>query len=1208
MIGHAQGNGRATTIAHRRRALTALLVTASAGLALAGFSASAQATAPHWFVVTRTAPSNLAPGQKGQVVAQIINLSDATVVGTENDPVTITDVLPPGLEATGAMTGWATKGSNESGKTGNSGTSPLTKCVAAPQPRCSFVGTVAPFIAIEAWAPVKAMQGVSPETKEENEVSVEGANAPPKVVRRPLKITASAQAPPFGIERFELLPEEEDGSIDLRAGSHPFQLTTSIQFNQALGKSAVNEQAEIAQKGFAEDYPAGTGLVRSVKTDLPPGLVADTRASTFPQCTGAAFATERNGHSNLCPANTAIGVAVVTFKEQIHFTRDTASSPVFNLVPEKGEPARLGFDFEGVPVILDTSIKTGGGYAAEVTVKNSSQAAELLSSVVTVWGVPGVQQHDSARGWECLAGGAYLEQVEHAPACPPAPAAAPPFLIMPTTCQATPLLSTLQVQSWAPGAKFLPEEGYPVVPTAPQQGCEKLPFQPSLVAQPDQHEASTPTGLNIEVNVPQNTTLSANGLAEADIRDTTVVLPEGMMANAGGADGLGVCSTGATEFAGSDSDSGAALHSELSKQLFGAGPIACPGSSKVGSVSIKTPLLENELKGNLYFGSQDTNPFASPLVFYLVADDPASGVRVKLAGEVILNKATGRPESIFRNAPPLPLQTLKLHVYDGQRAASTTPSHCGSNTTTATFVPSTSPAGQSKGAVQGSSRFDTTPNSDGQPCPSSGPLPFAPSLQAGAANSQAGGFSPFTLTIDRPDGDAAIRTISMKLPAGAAAVLASVTPCPEPQASQGDCGPESEVGHSIASSGLGKNPINIPGTVYLTGPYNGAPFGLSSVTEAKAGPFDLGKIVVRSSISVDENTAVATIDTAASQFFPLRSEAGEQTQFEGLPELIKGTPAQIKQLYVTVDRPTFEFNPTNCDPLSVAATIAGYEGTSASLNSPFQVSNCAALPFAPKLTATVQGQASKAGGTTFTVTVQAGGIGQANIRKVDLTLPEALPSRLTTIQKACLQATFESTAVPGASCAEGSVIGEGTVYTPVLKQPLHGNAYLVSHGGAAFPDVEFVLNGENGLRLVLDGKTDIKKGITYSRFETSPDAPFTKFVSVFPAGPHSALTANVPERENFNLCKHNLTIPTEMTGQNGAFISTTTKIQLLGCGGVKGVKLTKAQLLAKGLKACASKYHKKGQKAKRRSCEKQVRRKYGTRKASKSAKRHSQKH
>jgi hypothetical protein len=174
------------------------------------------------------------------------------------------------------------------------------------------------------------------------------------------------------------------------------------------------------------------------------------------------------------------------------------------------------------------------------------------------------------------------------------------------------------------------------------------------------------------------------------------------------------------------------------------------------------------------------------------------------------------------------------------------------------------------------------------------------------------------------------------------------------------------------------------------------------------------------------------------------------------------------------------------------------------------------------------------------------------------------------------------------------VIGYATIHTPVLSNPLSGPAYLVSHGGAAFPDVEFVLQGE-GITLVLDGKTDIKHGITYSRFESTPDAPFTVFETVLPAGPHGVLTPNVAEREDFSLCKASLQMPTEITGQNGAVINETTDIATSGCGGVlpaKTVKLTRAQLLAKALRACK----KDKRKSKRVACEKQARKRYGARK------------
>ena len=178
-------------------------------------------------------------------------------------------------------------------------------------------------------------------------------------------------------------------------------------------------------------------------------------------------------------------------------------------------------------------------------------------------------------------------------------------------------------------------------------------------------------------------------------------------------------------------------------------------------------------------------------------------------------------------------------------------------------------------------------------------------------------------------------------------------------------------------------------------------------------------------------------------------------------------------------------------------------------------------------------------------------------RKSSCTIPKILPSRLQpTLQHACLAAVFEANP---AACDEDSLIGYATVHTPILKSPLTGPAYVVSHGGAAFPDVEFVLQGE-GITLVLDGKTDIKKGVTYSRFESAPDAPFTTFETVLPEGPHSILAVNTEEAPNYDLCSHQITIPTTITAQDGAVLEQTTKVAVTGCA---GVKVLQSQLTAR---------------------------------------------
>ncbi len=127
-------------------------------------------------------------------------------------------------------------------------------------------------------------------------------------------------------------------------------------------------------------------------------------------------------------------------------------------------------------------------------------------------------------------------------------------------------------------------------------------------------------------------------------------------------------------------------------------------------------------------------------------------------------------------------------------------------------------------------------------------------------------------------------------------MLSSVQLCSDAQAAASACPAGSEVGHAIAIAGLGPEPyVQEGGRVFITGPYGGAPFGLEIVTPAKAGPFDLGTVTVRSKLQIDPYDASVTIES------------------DPLPTQLRGIPLQLKRVLVSVDRPNFEFNPTNCN-------------------------------------------------------------------------------------------------------------------------------------------------------------------------------------------------------------------------------------------------------------------------------------------------------
>ena len=175
--------------------------------------------------------------------------------------------------------------------------------------------------------------------------------------------------------------------------------------------------------------------------------------------------------------------------------------------------------------------------------------------------------------------------------------------------------------------------------------------------------------------------------------------------------------------------------------------------------------------------------------------------------------------------------------------------------------------------------------------------------------------------------------------------------------------------------------------------------------------------------------------------------------------------------------------------------------------------------------------------------------GQANIARVKVELPKALPSRLTTLQKACTAQVFEANP---ANCPSASLVGYARATTPLLPVQLTGPAYFVSHGGEAFPSLIVVLQGY-GVRVDLIGATFIsKQGITSSTFGAVPDVPVSSFELYLPEGPYSALAANG------NLCSKKLVMPTEMVAQDGQVIKQSTPIGITGCAKAKAKKKAKA--------------------------------------------------
>jgi hypothetical protein len=1073
--------------------------------------------------------SVLTAGQPdGKIIVTAENRGNASTSGE----VKVTDHLPEGLLATGIEA--------IAGGTGRFDGGPV-KCVLKTL-TCTYGGEAGETEALPPYEEIEVRISVavkeSAKDGEANTATVVGGGGSAVSAAHPVRIGGNDE---FGFEDWQQIPENAGGSIDTQAGSHPFQLTNVITLK--------------TQASDARGYPRPVALPKDIISELPAGLVGNP--TPFVQCTDAQFSkglTVERLSINECPAASAVGVATVSFNEPGAQGFDTVTAPIFNMTPRVGEPARLGFKALGiVSVFLDTKVRTGSDYGVTVTSSNITEAAWTLDVKLAFWGVPGDPAHDAQRGWNCL---------QNLGPCPAGEATAPPpFLVMPTSC-ATPFEATLRGDSW--GSPEQPaEQAAPLAYRLPEavDGCNHLSFTPTVKATPDGSAASTPTGLNVDVHVPQDAALNAQGLAESSVKDIQVTLPEGVALNPSGADGLQACSEDQIGFTGRDPVSGTDRFTPDRPEPF------CPDASKVGTVRIKTPLLPNALEGAVYLAAQNANPFGSLVAMYLVAEDSVSGTLVKLPGEVSLNQTTGQITGTFEHNPQLPFEDAELHFFGGERAPLATPAHCGTYTTRASFEP-----WSGNEPVSSQSNFAIVSGPNGSSCPDVA-LPFAPALTGGTVNNQAGSFSAFTMTMSREDGQQSLKSIQLHMPPGLSGVLTGIPLCGEAEADAGTCSTASLLGETTVSVGLGGSPYSVKGgQVFLTGPYKGAPFGLSIVNPAVAGPFNLGKVIVRAKLEVDPHTAAVTVTSDDSGPY-------------AIPPSIDGIPLQIKHVNVTINRPGFTFNPTNCTPTAVTGNLQSIEGGSSSLSAPFQATNCAVLQFAPKFAVTTTGKNSKANGAALSVKLtypKAPFGSQANVKQVKVELPKQLPSRLTTLQKACTSAQFEANP---AGCPAASIIGHARATTPLIPVPLEGPAYFVSHGGEAFPSLVMVLSGY-GVRLDLVGTTFISKtGITSSTFKTVPDAPVGSFELTLPQGPYSALTALG------NLCTSKLSMPSEFVAQNGMVLHRSTPVGVTGCPKKKA--LTRVQKLDIALKAC----HKDHGKAKRQKCERAARNRFAPVKA-----------
>ncbi len=944
-------------------------------------------------------------------------------------------------------------------------------------------------------------------------------------------VSASAQ---FGLRPGSLSTTFENSEgLDIvpQASSHPYAFTIAFKLN-------------VDSEGQSEG-----GELRDVLIDLPQGMSGDPLA--VPRCPRQDF----EGANPECAPETQVGIVKVNIPGF-----GLVGGPIYNLVPPPGMPAQLGFSAVGLNGLQNFSLLTESGYG--LSSFTSDVPLEVTSLTATIWGTPANSGHDALRGSQAAAG-------HGAPVASTARELA--FLTVPAACTA-PLLTTISIDSRLdPGhyisatAQSLDVAGNP----APLLGCGAVPFNPGVAAQPTTRNAGSSSGLDFELALPDEGLLNPGGTAETQPSKVVVALPEGYTANPSFAEGISGCSE-------------AQYQSEQLETKPGEG---CPETSKLGSVIAKTPLIEEPVEGSLYLAEPYKNKFGSLLAIYMILRAPERGVLIKQAGHVVPNPVTGQLVTTFENLPPLPYSTFHLHFREGARAPLATPPTCGQFKTVTDLTPFSSST-----PVERDSFFTIEHGEEGGACPSGGTPPFNPGLVAGTANNAAGAYSPLNLQITRKDGEQEVTGFTTQLPEGLTANLNGIPFCSEAQIAlarsksgtaeeaEPSCPAGSEIGHSQVGVGVGTVLAYAPGKLYFGGPFEGAPFSIVSISAAKVGPFDLGTVVVHLPLQVDPITAKVSIPQGPS---------------DQIPHIIKGIIVHVRDIKIYVDRPNFTSNPTSCEHKTFAATVYGSgqnfsspsDDVPAAAGSPFQAADCASLAFKPQFSATTSGKVSKADGTSLNVKLTAPAQGaqnagheEANIHYVKVELPKQLPSRLTTLQKACTAAQFHTNP---AGCPAASVVGHGKAMTPILPVPLEGPAYFVSNGGEAFPNLVLVLQGY-GITIDLVGSTFISKtGITSSTFKTVPDQPVTSFELALPSGPYSALTAIG------NPCTQKLSMPTEFIAQNGVQTKQSTPLAVTGCPKVK--VLTRAQKLALALKAC----HKKPKGKKRKACERTARKKYG---------------
>jgi hypothetical protein len=834
-----------------------------------------------------------------------------------------------------------------------------------------------------------------------------------------------------------------NGEATRQAGGHP-----DFTFDFLL------PQITTVRDGFEVTGPVEG--VRDVDLALPPGMVGNP--TPFPTCTMEQLIGAANSNIQTCPISSQIGIARLRFKGI------GATVGIFNVAHGTDVPALFGFNYLGYIATITPRVRPDGGISAGSF--EISQGLPVDGARLTFWGFPASSEHDNERQAFFAEVYDFLEFPSDAPKVP--------FFTSPTACLEAPSSFIAKGDSWEHPGIFdtevmtSDEKGNPFV----WEGCENLPFEPTLTPVPGTHRAHSPTGLDVDIDLPSNDGI--DGLAASALMKTVIEFPQGLTVSPSAVAGLEGCS-------------------EAQVGLDDSDPPSCPNGSKIGNVTIETQLLKDPLSGEVVLAKQNENPFNATYAVYLLIKGP--GFYLKLPGELNLDKQTGQLRAIFDDLPQLPFENVRLDFRGGPTAPLVTPNRCGDYSIRTEVFPWARP---------NDPVVDEVPMPINEACAGGGE--FNPRLQAGVANPVAGAKSPLTIRVTRQDGEQNISKIEVTLPKGEIANLKGLEICPEALAPAGNCPAGSQVGIATTAIGTGAFPLFVPQSgkeataLYFAGPYKGAPYSLITKVPAQAGPFDFGDIVVRTAIDLNPVTAQVIAKS------------------DPLPQILEGVPIAYRDVRIEVKKPDFTVNPTSCEQRYVTTTITSIDATEAHPSVPTKVGDCGALNFGPKLRFKVQGGTNRGDFQALTAVLTTGKK-EANISRVQVALPHAFFLEQGHIGTVCTRVQFAAD-----NCPAASVYGFARAITPLLDNPLEGPVYMRSSNNP-LPDLVADLQGQFDIELA--GRIDSENGGIRNTFETVPDAPVTKFVLRMKGGKKSLLV------NSRNLCKAPARAKVRMVGQNG---------------------------------------------------------------------------